>query len=565
MTFTKLHCSFQPILNSLLSKIFPQIYLCVRCSMNKGKTIPVKILKKICAALITKKSYTKVMESYKIAKSSLQKYKKLLSLSNVTTVRDILLMDDQKFASIIYGKNAQVYVKAKQAHIRLNRNVRKKYDDSYYLPDYPNYMQQYVDDHDLCKSDLFNDYKEKAIARNKKYIQYSTFLSYLNQYIDKIAGQDIYLHREHLYGYELELDWCGQKIALLDEEGKTLNCSVLVLTWAASYFSFACFVKDQSTKETVEAISKGFEFFGCLPKQLIVDNAKCIVKKHSFGHEAIVNTNFEYFLAKCNVLINVNSPYRPNEKSAVEHCVHLLQQRVLPHIQENITIENANDLLVHLLMEKINDAAFRGNKSKTRQYYFCQFEKRKANVLTGDLPKYAERFENIIVPKNYHIKIKDNYYSVPFAKVRKIVNATVCSGIVNISLGDMLIARHKELIGFNLYSTDKSHCPTHHQAVITQIDKFTNTNDLILYAKTFNSEILAFCLTMTYAKKSFYELKKACLYIIKLYTKAQTDNARTLLITAISNVLKREYPWDVNTYLVDNELKMLTVFDKNNE
>lgn len=129
----------------------------------------------------------------------------------------------------------------------------------------------------------------------------------------------------------------------------------------------------------------------------------------------------------------------------------------------------------------------------------------------------------------------------------------------------MLIARHKELIGFNLYSTDKSHCPTHHQAVITEIDKFTNTNDLILYAKTFNSEILAFCLTMTYAKKSFYELKKACLYIIKLYTKAQTDNARTLLITAISNVLKREYPWDVNTYLVDNELKMLTVFDKNNE
>lgn len=51
----------------------------------------------------------------------------------------------------------------------------------------------------------------------------------------------------------------------------------MVMAWPASYYTYARFVPDLTTKSACEALREALVYFGCKPSCFVVDNARCLV------------------------------------------------------------------------------------------------------------------------------------------------------------------------------------------------------------------------------------------------------------------------------------------------
>jgi len=526
--------------------------------MQQGKLLTVTLLRDICTSLMLKISYKNISERFKIAKSTAQKYRKLLNKAQIKEAHEVLLLSDTKLAQIIYGTNSKIKLCAKKICIIKSK---PKIDQSKDLYD-PNFLElaiKYYENPNIRQSDLFIDYVKSALEDGKSYLKATSFRKKLKEKLALIKGPSVYLHRKHAYGDELQLDWCGETYDAIDADGSVCKLKILVLTWSASYYTYATFVKDYSTQSTVNAIRDGFLFFNRLPQQLLIDNAKALVLKHKQGKEAILQEDFHYFMKRCCILVNANAPFKSNEKSAVEAAVNLIQTRVLTRLKKKLCFKEANDMLKKLVIQYINDSAFRGHEEITRSYLYKKFELDKARSIEGELPQYVRYFPYLRVLQNYHVKVLNNYYSVPYVLEGKYVDVEINNCKLTVLYDSEVVARHKVKDGINEYITSKDHMPENHKLFDT-IDKIKNTDEIIQLTRGLSMELVAFCSLLLTRNNELAEMKKACLHVIQKYQNLSSDNDKKYFNQAIQNVIKRMKIRELSTYALDQEIKLLTSF-----
>src|SRR5574344_2841736 len=109
-----------------------------------------------------------------------------------------------------------------------------------------------------------------------------------------------------------------------------------------------------------------------------------------------------------------------------------------------LQLEDANIMLMQLVEEFINKAPFRGKKDTPRLSLFNNLEKPSARKIERALPMYVEHMPNLVVNKDYHVKIKGNFYSVPYIYVEKIVDVSIEEGTVKIYYKNDLIEYHAQ-------------------------------------------------------------------------------------------------------------------------
>lgn len=530
--------------------------------MQQGKLLTVSLLRDICTSLMLKISYKSISERFKIAKSTAQKYRKLLHKAEIKAANEVLFLPDSKLAQIIYGANAKIKLCAKKICIVKSK---PKLDQSKDLYD-PNFLElaiKYYENPSIRQSDLFIDYVHSAVEAGKSHLKATSFRKKLKENLAILKGPCVYLHRKHAYGDELQLDWCGETYNAIDTDGSICKLKILVLTWSASYYTFATFVKDYTTESTVNAIREGFTFFNRLPQQLLIDNAKALVLKHKQGKEAILQENFHYFMKKCGILVNANTPFKSNEKSAVEASVNLIQTRALTRLKKKLCIKEANSMLKKLVNQYINDSAFRGHEEITRSYLYKKFEEDKARSIEGDLPCYVRYFPYLKVFQNYHIKVLNNYYSVPYVLESKFVDVEINKCKLLVLYDNEVVATHKVKEGINEYITSNDHMPENHKLFDT-IDKIKNTDEIIQLTRGLSMELVAFCSLLLTRSNELAEMKKACLYVIQKYQNLTSEGDKKFFNQAIQNVIKRMKIRELSTYALDQEIKLLMSFYSEN-
>ena len=530
--------------------------------MKKGKTLPLSLIKKICAAILIKHSYSQITKLYQVGKSTIQRCKQCLEKAKISALNDFFRLEEEQLAKIIYGDKAVLKRRANSTTIILKKPKNFAFKGNYLMPN-DSYFEKVIDTYG-CKSkkELYLSYVNEALSNNRLHVKRTTFYLRLNDYLKRHNQTTRYFSlKKHAYGDEVQLDWCGEKVTLLKEDGTPHCYQIFVMTWAYSYYCYACFVPNQTTKTTIEAINAGFRFFKCLPNQLGIDNCKALVTRHEIGHEAIINQNFEYYTDRANLVVNVNNPFSPNEKSAVEHTVHLIQQRVLTSIPINTPVKEAQLLLENLISERINCAKFRGDSQKTRQYFFIKHEFVSARALPTALPNYVEHYKNLKVLKNSHVNILGNYYSVPYEFIDAYVNVDIEDGQIKIIYQRQVIATHHMILGKGTYISDKTHFESRNLK-LNLLSKLETTSDLIEYAKSFSFEIQSFCATLSLFRKSFQIAKVATLYLIKLHQKLKLQNKDHLLNVAITKVMQKYHHDEITTHHIDEELKILQTFQE---
>ena len=72
----------------------------------------------------------------------------------------------------------------------------------------------------------------------------------------------------------VQLDLAGDTIKVTEADGDITKLYILVMTWPASYYTYATLISDMTTASFCEGIVKGLQFFDCKPDYLVIDNAK---------------------------------------------------------------------------------------------------------------------------------------------------------------------------------------------------------------------------------------------------------------------------------------------------
>ena len=160
----------------------------------------------------------------------------------------------------------------------------------------------------------------------------------------------------------------------------------------------------------------------------------------------------------------------------------------------------------------------------------------------------------MVVNKDYHVKIHDNYYSVPFIYAGKTVDVSIEGSMIKIYLKNSMIELLVLRTTNGAYITKPNNIPKNHLAVFQKELKYPNPESIFKVAETLSGDLLSFCKSLL-NNGSFQESKKGCIYMINRYLRHPND--RLLYDSALQSIMHDSELKYLNTYVFDKALKEL--------
>lgn len=470
-------------------------------------------LKGLCLHVLCGYKHRDIAAKFSISASLVSIIKHRLADAQLTAsseaVSKVTAMTDKELATIVYP-TAIVEQLNEDKNIKVGRPKVNTL-----MPDFKAIANTILDSH-VSKKFCYIDYLSQCESQQLAAISRSDFYAKLNIEMKRINGPKVYMPQEHPYGNEVCIDFCGDNFYYY-EQGEKKKGTVCVLTWSASYYTFAIIIPSQKTEDTCYAVGKAFQFFGYLPLILQCDNFKSMVTTHKTGAEALFNESFKYFVERLGMVPIASNPYSPSQKSCVEAMVGMVQRNVLPRIPDDPskTIFENNAMLMELVNEQINRAPYRSDTDKTREFLFKTYEISRARKFEGIIPVFYRRLSYLRVDSNYRVEIDGHKYSVPFKYATRYVTANISGNIITIIYEGEVIATHT--ISYDGKDTVKlEHMPENHRSVAEKKLKYPDVQSIINKAKSLSPQLERFCNAML-KNFGFDNGKRACIRIINCY------------------------------------------------
>ena len=318
--------------------------------------------------------------------------------------------------------------------------------------------------------DLCQQLKRKGVTREQLHRQYleqhpdgygrSRFNNYIHLYLGQVHPV---MHIEHKAGEKMYIDFAGEKLYLVNQEGSRVAAEVFVAILGCSQLTYVEAVASQKKADLIGACENALHYFKGVPRVIVPDNLKSAVSKGS-KYEAIINPDFAGFAEHYATTVIPARAYKPRDKSLVEGAVKLIYKNIYTKLSGKLfhELEVLNTAILTEL-ELHNNAPFSGRDYSRRQ----QFEEIERNSLGALNPfRYQIKEQAIVtVMKNGYVRLsKDvHYYSVPYQYIGKKVKILYTFQEVEVYFRYELIAKHKRQSQRWKYTTDPKHLASQHQ------------------------------------------------------------------------------------------------------
>lgn len=201
---------------------------------------------------------------------------------------------------------------------------------------------------------------------------------------------------------------------LLDPElGQSRKAWVFVMTLGWSRHPYAEIVFDQMLPTWLVCHQHAFEFFGAVPKRIILDNLKAaIIKAYTREDDPEVQQAYRECAEHYGFLIDPCLPRKPQHKGKVERGgVGYLKQSFVPLLTEDDSLTTANQKLHQWLL---TTAGLRVHGT-TREAPLARFEHTERAAL---LPLPTTAYDPAVwkrchLHRDGHVTFEKSYYSAP--------------------------------------------------------------------------------------------------------------------------------------------------------
>ena len=124
-------------------------------------------------------------------------------------------------------------------------------------------------------------------------------------------------------GKQAQMDWAEVGEVVMDGHPQKVYAFLMILGY--SRMKYIEFTTDMKLETLMKCHMNAFSYFNGIPNQILYDNMKTVVTKHS-PTEIRFNRTFEDFLAYYGVIPKACKPYRPQTKGKVERTVDYLKK-----------------------------------------------------------------------------------------------------------------------------------------------------------------------------------------------------------------------------------------------
>lgn len=237
--------------------------------------------------------------------------------------------------------------------------------------------------------------------------------------------------------------------------GELLKTWIFVMTLCWSRHQYAELVRDQSVATWLGCHRRAFEWFGGVPRRLIIDNPKCAITRACQTDPAVQRA-----YAECaegyGFKISPCPPRDPQKKGIVEAGVKYAKRSFVP-LREFRDLADGNRQLREWVL---GDAGTRIHGTTREQPLKRFVETEKALLLplpdvAPDLGVWAQ----VSVHGDAHVQFEKTLYSVPFRLIGQSLWLKANSGFVTIFQDHTLVATHPRACGPGQRSTLPDHLP----------------------------------------------------------------------------------------------------------
>jgi transposase len=323
-------------------------------------------------------------------------------------------------------------------------------------PDFAHIQRELQQHRHLTLQLLWEEYRRE----NSSGYSYSRFCLLYRQWHQR---QDVCLRQEHRAGEKMFVDWAGATIPIHNRRNADVQPAALfVAVLGASSYSYAEAAENQQMEAWLTMHIHAFEFFGGVPKLLVIDNTKTGVTR-ACRYDPDLNPTFQELAAHYGCGVLAARPYKPRDKAKVEVAVQVVQRWIVAALRHRklYSVAEANQAIRELL-EKLNQRPFR-KRPGSRAALFAELDKPALQPLPAE-PYDLSQWSHARVNIDYHIAFDSNFYSVPSTMVGQSVEVRSTPTTIEIFRQGHRVASHLRSRGQHCAVTNPEHRPKSHQA-----------------------------------------------------------------------------------------------------
>jgi transposase len=254
-------------------------------------------------------------------------------------------------------------------------------------------------------------------------------------------------------GRQLQIDFGQRRIVIEGERDKVF---LFVATLGYSRRVYAAAFRHERQSAWLEGIEGAFRYFGGLPGELLLDNARALVKHHdAVTREVEFTDRLHAFARYWDVRPVACAPYRARTKGKDERGVGYVKHNAIA----GRSFGSWGALEAHLAwwMREVADTRVHGTTGKAPMVRFARDEAAALRPLNGRPPFRQLRELTRRVQNDACVDIDTNHYSVPWKLIGAEVTVQVGGGQIRIHHAGAEIACHDTRPGRRERTVDRAH------------------------------------------------------------------------------------------------------------
>jgi transposase len=363
--------------------------------------------------------------------------------------------------------------------------------------------------------------------------QYSQYCEYYRRW--KKVRAEPSKHREHVGGAEMQVDYAGVKIPIVNpESGDIREASVFVAVLPASNYTYAEAQASENQCNWNNGHVRAFEFFGGVVQIVVPDNLKTGVQKPNY-YEPDLNPAYQELAEHYQFAVLPTRVRKPKDKAKAENGVQNVERWVMAPLRKRtfFSLAEANQAIQKQL-EWFNHKEMQA-VGRSRREEFEAIDRPNLRPLPEKPYEYAER-KTARVHIDYHVEFDKHLYSVPHTLIHQEVEIRATERMVEIFAHGKSVAVHPRNFHRGRFSTLCEHMPANHQFVekvnaeqlvawATKIGPHTAALvSATLQSRPFPQQAYRSCLGMLSLAKKYHHafLEQACQTTLETHTYSYT-------------------------------------------
>jgi transposase len=239
-------------------------------------------------------------------------------------------------------------------------------------------------------------------------------------------------------GVQMQSDW-GEVVTRVGDRPQKVHFVVNTLGYSRR-FHFWC-TDRQDAEHTYEGMLRGFEHFGGVAREVLVDNQKSTVIEHRIGVRVQFNPRFVDFAGHYGFVPRACRPYRARTKGKDERMVGYVKHNFFLRHRQFESLTHMNQLAEQWLKEEA-DPRMHGT---VREVVAERFEREAPHLGPLAQVRYDTSYhEQRFVHWDGYLDVRGNRYSVPDHLCGSMVEVRIgIDGDLRVYAGDQLVSSQR--------------------------------------------------------------------------------------------------------------------------